>query len=322
MKRDLKRDESGFTLVELMISVVLFSFAVAGILAVAVTITRSFREQRRVIAAEQAARGPLDFLIDAVRQSSPAVPTSTSLKDGNSPCTSGAISFTDNTNAPDELEIVYASGGVVSTTHSAVTGTSTSITIPSVHLDQFALGDYVVVSDGGQGTLLKVEGVTSTALTIAPATACAANFPTSYAAKSILVRAQRAKFTISNLAGIPTLWMEPDGAGTAVAEPVTEGVEDMQIALGIDKNSNGVLNEVGAGVDDDEWVGNYPGDTLLSGNIRAIRIVLVTRENAPMMRANYYRPTVLNRSGTTSPDQYRRRVLSSTVEIRNLTGSP
>jgi prepilin-type N-terminal cleavage/methylation domain-containing protein len=72
----MKREERGFTLVELMIALVLFSFAIAGILSVAVSITRTFREQRRIIATEQATRAPLEFVVDVLRQASPAVPAS------------------------------------------------------------------------------------------------------------------------------------------------------------------------------------------------------------------------------------------------------
>src|SRR5262245_16077664 len=117
-----------------MVSLVIFSFAIAGVLSVAVAMTRAHREQRRVVQTENAVRAPLDFIVDAIRQASPGVTTGT-IKDAND-CTfsSGAISFVDRDNAPDDLTVVYASGGVVSTTHSAFTSTSTSITIPAAHL--------------------------------------------------------------------------------------------------------------------------------------------------------------------------------------------
>lgn len=324
MNRCMKRDQAGFTLVELMIALLLFSVAIAGILSVAVTMTRSFREQSRIVNAERAVRAPLDLIVDALRQASPAVPTVSLIKDGNTPCSTGALNIVDNTGAPDELEIVYASGGVATTTHSAVTASSTFVTVPSAHVGQFALDDYILISDTAQGTLLKVAGIAGNNLTIAPATACSASFPTSYPAKSVLVRAQRARFTIANLDGIPTLWMDPDGAGATPAEPVAEGVEDLQVAIGIDTNADGAISEVGAAAGDDEWYGNVGVEGLPAGTltIRAIRVVLVAREAAPMMRAMYYAPAALNHPGTSVADKFRRRVLTSTVEIRNLTGSP
>lgn len=314
--------QRGFTLVELMISLVLFSFAVAGILSVAVTMTRSFREQRRLLAMEQSARAPLDFIVDSLRQASPGVPTGTIYNaDG---CGSGAIQLIDNTNAPDELEIVYASGGVVTTAHSAVTPSSTLITIPAIHLDQFATGDYVVVTDSAQGLLTQVTGTTG-GLQI-NSTSCTAGFPggSQFAARALVVRAQRARFLIENLDGVPTLWMDPDGAGLAEKEPIAEGVEDMQIALGIDTNADGAITEVGSAANDDEWTGNVAGDTLpVSGDIRAVRIVLVARDTTELQgTAGFYPITALNHTVSTTADKYRRRVLTSTVEIRNLLGSP
>src|SRR5262245_23229221 len=125
-----------------MVSLVIFTFAMAGVLAVAVAMTRAYREQRRVIATENAVRAPLEFIADSIRQASPGATTGTIKDASDCTFTSGAISFVDNTNAPDELTVVYASGGVVSTTHTAFTSASTSITIPAADIDQFAVGDY------------------------------------------------------------------------------------------------------------------------------------------------------------------------------------
>jgi prepilin-type N-terminal cleavage/methylation domain-containing protein len=314
--------QRGFTLIELMVSLVIFSFAIAGVLAVAVSMTRAYREQRLAIATENAARAPLDYIVDAVRQASPGV-TSGTIKDANDCSFNGnALSFVDSETAPDELTVVYASGGVVTTTHSAFTNASTSITIPAAHLDQFATDDYVIVSNQTEGTLVKVTGVTGSALTVNPQ--CGGAFPTGgYASCSILVRANRAKFTIGNVDGIPSLLMYANGSNTA--EPVAEGVEDLQIALGVDANDDGAL----AGAPDpaatgDEWTGDDAGETLPTGNIRGVHVVVVSRDTRALTgTASFYQPAqALNHGGSTTADNYRRRMLSSTVEIRNLSGSP
>ncbi|HEY5924910.1 MAG TPA: type II secretion system protein, partial [Kofleriaceae bacterium] len=187
------KSQRGFTLVELMVSLVIFSFAIAGVLSVAVAMTRAYREQRRVIATENAVRAPLDFIADAIRQASPGA-TSATIKDANDCAfTSGAISFIDSTTAADELTVVYASGGIVSTTHSAFTSTSSSIALPAAHSSQFAVGDYALVTDTAEGTLVKVTGVNAASLDIA--ITCTAAIPTAgYPAGSILLRAQRARF--------------------------------------------------------------------------------------------------------------------------------
>lgn len=320
------RAQGGFTLVELMVALVIFTFAIAGILSVAVAMTRAYREQRTLIATENAARAPLDFIVDAIRQASPGVTTGV-IKDA-SDCTfvGGAVSMVDNTDAPDELTIVYASGGVVSTTHTAVTSSSTSIALPAGHSAQFAAGDYVLVTNLAEGTLVRVTGISGDDLDVS--VDCPTAFPaTGYPAGSILVRAQRARFTIGTVdsLGIPSLLMYANGSSDP--EPVAEGVEDLQVALGVDANGDGVLTGHAWPpplVANDEWIGNDVGEVLPAGPIRAVHVVIVARDTKPLVGTpSFYPPAnALNRAGSTTPDNYRRRLLSSTVEIRNLSGSP
>jgi hypothetical protein len=287
-----------------------------------VSMTRAYREQRLAIATENAARAPLDYIVDAVRQASPAV-TSGTIKDAND-CSfnTGALSFVDSETGPDQLTVVYASGGVVSTTHSAFTNASTSITIPAAHLDQFAIDDYVLVSNQTEGTLVKVTGITGSALTVNPQ--CGGAFPTGgYPSGSILVRANRAKFTIGDVDGVPSLLMFANGATSS--EPVAEGVEDLQIAIGVDANGDGVLTGApDPSATGDEWVGDDAGESLPAGPIRGVHVVIVSRDTRELSgTASFYEPAqALNHGGSTTANKYRRRMLSSSVEIRNLTGSP
>jgi prepilin-type N-terminal cleavage/methylation domain-containing protein len=317
------KTQRGFTLVELMVSLVIFTFAIAGVLSVAIAMTRAYREQRRVIATENAVRAPLDYVVDAVRQASPGVSTAT-IKDAND-CTftGSAIQMVDNDDQPDELTVVYASGGVVSTTHSAFTSTSTSIAVPAAQIDEFAIGDTLLVTDTNQGTLVRVTAVNAASVDIA--ITCTTAFPVGgYAAGSILVRAQRARFAIdpTTFDGIPTLVMYPNGSTTA--EPVAEGVEDFQVALGVDADGNGAIADGGLGSNTDEWIGNASGDVLPTGSIRAVQIAMVSRDASPLTgTASFYPPAqTLNHDGNGTADNYRRRMLSTIVEIRNLTGSP
>ena len=58
---------------------------------------------------------------------------------------------------------------------------------------------------------------------------------------------------------------------------------------------------------------------------RALRITVVARsvgEVTTTETASSLRPAAEDREASTTPDVYKRRALSTTVEIRNLTGSP
>ena len=317
-----RRRERGFTLVELMVALVLFSVAVAGVLAVAVSMSSAFRDQRMVLATEGAAVSPMDYLTDSIRQASPGVASGliTDCQRG----TTVALSTVNSSTAPDSLDVIYASGGAVTATQALWAGTAA--TIPVANSTGIAVNDYVVVTDNNTGLFVKVTGVAAGSLTLA---SCAntTNMPSGgYPSTSMVIRALHATFTIGTTNGIPSLLMASDSYNTATLEPLADGVEDMQIALGIDSTLplDDVITEVGSAANDDEWQGNVLGDGALTGNLRAVRVTMVARA----AKANstgatpFVRPKAEDHAAGTVADQFRRRVLQATVEVRNYQGSP
>lgn len=327
----MRTPERGFTLIELMVSLVLFSFAVAGVLAVAVSMSQGFREQRAAIAAETAVRVPLDYLVEVLRQASPAAPTG-NIQDAST-CTGSVLAVQNNqsgsgSGAPtgwDRLEVIYASGAVVTSTLDPYDTTSNVVRVNDA--SQLVAGDYIVISNTAQGHLFKIIGVSGNNLNLA--TACGSYIAPpggKYSAGSLVIRAQHAVFSLGAVDGVPTLMMDPDATGPAPAEPLAEGIEDMQIVLGIDNNGNGSLGaEIGAGGNDDEWQGNHAADSPLAGTIRAVRVTLVARTTSGLIgnAAPFFRPAVEDHAASSgSGDKFRRRILRSTVEVRNMAGSP
>ena len=299
------KTERGFTLVELMISLVLFSFVVAGVLAVATALTQGFREQRSAITAEEAVRVPLDFVSDAIRQASPGVSDPSKVVDAAT-CTT--------------LDLVYASGGIVTSlrTNTFIVGTTTSMTVADA--SQLNAGDYVLITDFGSGHLYKVTNVTGSVLTLASSSCTAYTYPVG----AIVIRAQHAKFSIGTVDGNPALMMDPDSGGSAAAEPLAEGIEDMQIAMGIDADGSNGISEVGTAAGDDEWYYNKSGETYAgSAAIRALRVTLIGRtlDQLKAATASFARPVAEDHAAGTA-DRYRRRVLRAIVEVRNVGGSP
>jgi hypothetical protein len=107
-------------------------------------------------------------------------------------------------------------------------------------------------------------------------------------------------------------------------EPLAEGTEDMQIAVGIESDGTPGLTEGSPATTGDEWRFNIAGDTApaATDTIRALRITLIARTGALLGNVNpYVRPAAEDHAAG-SNDAYRRRVLRSLVEVRSNGSSP
>lgn len=322
-------EEGGFTLVELMMSLVIFAVAVAGILSVAVSLTQGFREQRQAITAQDAVRSPLDIIADALRQASPGVTDPRKVYDANT-CTQGAIVVTNSTTASDTLSVIYAAGGVVTTaTANVATGSAGSVAVTSN--TGLAIGDYVLMtSDFSTGVVVKLTSSTSNTIGWA-GNSCGTSYQVTMTAPVTVIRVQHATFFVQNDStngNMPTLYMDPDATASTLEEPLAEAVEDLQVVVGVDGNADGALTDAASSTD--EWRGNHASDTAFNGAsdtgdiARAVRLTMVARTTA-IQHGNqntYSKPTSEDRTAASAADQYRRRVLKTVVEIRNVSGSP
>lgn len=323
----MKRAQGGFTLIELMISLALFSFAVAGVLAVAVSMTQGYREQRQAVGTEASARVPLDYLSDILRQAAPGVSDPTQIQDAVT-CTTGGINVYNGSGAgsSDVLSVVHALGGIVTTLQTTyLSGTTLSV----VDASQFSIGDNVLVSNLSQGHLFKITGVSTASnpntLTIQSPCSGVTLPAAGYPAGALVIRARHSVFSIGSVDGNPALMMDADeGSNVYSADPLADGVEDLQVAVGIDGGADGVSESSnGTG---DEWYFNASGETLpASGTWRAVRITLVARTSTQLGGGQgatiFNRPQVEDHAAGAA-DAYRRRVLRSMIEIRNTGVSP
>jgi prepilin-type N-terminal cleavage/methylation domain-containing protein len=317
-----RKSQRGFTLVELMISLVMFALVTAGLLQVAVTMASGHREQQMTVGAEGSVRGAMDFVTEAMRGISPGVPTG-NIQHVNT-CATGALTVTNRNNAPDTITAVFASGSVLTASRNVYTTGTASLTVSDAR--QLAVGDTILITNLDQGHLANVTSVnlSTNVIGLANQSCGTLALPTGgYPIGSLVLRATRATFSVGTVDSIPTLMLDPDAEGPAAAEPFAEGVEDMQIALGIDTNSDGGLTETGAATNDDEWSFNRSGEVQPAGTVRALRVTFVARTTGKRSNANgYVRPAVEDRPAATVTDGYRRRALTSTIEIRNLGESP
>lgn len=321
--RDRRRGERGLTLVELVVAMALVSVLVGIAMQIAVVVLSGYKTHRDGIGAQRAARGSLDLIADAVRNASAGVPS------GNVTDAAGCSDFTgievvNDTDGPDELRVTTAAGGVLTSVREIFEESSTELVV--LDGSNFAVGDLVLLTDFDKGHVVKLTSVTdggdTWSLGVDPAGCTGVDFQ--YDPGALVIRARVSRFYVEDIDGTPTLMMDGDGDGPDAAEPLAEGIEDFQIAVGVDADGDGeVVDASGAG---DEWHYNAAGDgdpaDITTTPWRALRLTVVARS----LREELGEPissalTVEDHAGG-SPDGFRRRPISTIVEIRNLDGSP
>jgi type IV pilus assembly protein PilW len=344
-----RRNQRGFTLIELMVSLVLFALVVTGLMAVAVSMVTGYRDQEVTISAEAATRSTLDFMADGLRNASTGVATYDTLVDLDvASCPTGAFSMTNNAvnpaplaNRSDTFTMTFASGSVITTLTGTYDGISNT-TVGVADARELAANDFAIITDFSGGHLVHLSASSGTkpgTITIdsAQCTGVNAKLPTGgYLAGSTVIRAMRATFAIgvvpsdeALVGSVPVLTMDADAEGNrfTVPEPIAEGIEDIQIVYGADTNNDGLLSaEDNVTANADEWFGNVIGENVplpIPSSVRAIRISIVARTIRQFAgNATFKLNALEDRTANTANDNFRRRILSTTVEIRNLSGSP
>lgn len=335
MKRTgFERDgQRGVTLIELMVALVITSIAIAAAFGVAYSMVNGHRDHQRAMAVEQAARGSLDIISDALRSASPGVLTGKIEDLAGCSGEKNSIAIINNVSGlgPDALGVVHASGGVLTwmTSTFDCSGGTCPGAMQVADGSELSKGDFLIVTTFDQGYLLGVSGVSGNTLTVT--NACSPAVPVSFPPGSLVIRARVSVFVVDTTTfGIPMLMMDPDGGGPRPPEPVAEGIEDLQVAIAYDTDGDDVIGpELGAAPGDDEWYHNVPGEMAppplhsAPRPWRAIRVTVIARSVRESSGVDdSMRPRAEDHLGATVGDGYKRRALSTTVELRNLQGSP
>ena len=109
-----------------------------------------------------------------------------------------------------------------------------------------------------------------------------------------------------------------DGNGP---QPLAEGVEDLQVALGFDNNADGIITEVGAAGNDDEWTYNVVERSGSGEPGQLARGALHHRgqgHRRPSAACRpFCRPKAEDRPAGTVADGFFRRVIRTEVAVRN-----
>lgn len=319
--------QRGFTLVELMVSLVLFSLLIAGVLSVAVTMAQGYREQRQVVATDTSVRAPMDYLGDLIRQAAPGVPTGqVYVTAGPAACPSvgspTSISTTNFNNKSDVLDIVFAYGGFVTSTKTGYGPATTSLTLTDA--TNLKANDTLLIATTDRGHLLFVTNVTGNVVTLQASAGCISPTlpPGGYPVNSLVLKVMKASITtgpdpqdntLSNLWLNP--YFPPTGYPAGLGQPIAENIEDMQISLGHDANGDSIITP-----NEFEFSAATPG--AVPGFVRAVRMTLTSRAPQALIGGTgFFTPAAEDRpAGAT--DGFRRRTLTTTVEVRNMKGSP
>jgi len=233
----MRRQEAGVTLVELMIGTVILFLVASAAISLTVVFMRSFALHQRMVIVERSGRVSLEVIADALRNASPAVPSG-QIGDLSTCATPGAFRIVPGADGPDELEVVHASGAVVTSLRQPFTADSTALVVADA--GALAVDDLVVVSNLTRGHVAKITNIQQVdgewrLATTAPSACSDPGFPGGgYPQGSLIVRARISRFFIGEFLGVPTLMVDTDGDGPVEAEPLADGIEDLQVAVGID----------------------------------------------------------------------------------------
>jgi prepilin-type N-terminal cleavage/methylation domain-containing protein len=313
----------GFSLIELMISLALFGLIASGAMSLVMSGARSQARSARIDTVQSGVRAGLDFITRDVLSAS-AGARSTNLTMGNGGSAITIISVTDSSSGPDTLDVYSIDATKMATLTADLTGGSTtSLSVDSA--GAFAANDWVQICDLSVGTIVQLQGASGTTLTLPSAPTLPSGTTAFTKLNGWVFKSRHSTYAInSSLYGNTT-----SGSGSALTldlndgngpQPLAEGVEDLQVALAIDQNGDGVIGTENAGTAGaDEWIYNVAGEIAPASlaNLKAVRVTLVGKSTVADRGTFPKRPAAEDRPAG-SADGFFRRVVKSEIAVRNL----
>ena len=314
------RREAGFTLVELMASVVIFSIAMTAVFATYSFQKKSFEVQSQVAAMQQNLREGMEVLSRDLRLAGYGIPAPVSIPTNlidNGVTSIRSLYPVDNTAGPDSVYIMYLydmdANQPPTTITSLMPDESSEFNVDSV--TGFWDGDLCIITNGSAADMFQVTQVQGGALKIQHNPGGSARAynepgghntfpPGGYGSGSTLAKVRFLRYYIDSTTDPTRPTLMVDRMGSAAPQPVGDSIEDMQLQYLLDTDGDGVA---------DAWSDN-PGDP---AQIRQVRILLIARTKFPEKGWTEVRPALGNHAAGTGTDGYRRRVLELTVDVRN-----
>ncbi len=304
------RDNRGFTLIEVMASLVIFSIAVTAALVTFEVQQRSYTTQSHLADTQKNVREAMEMVSRDIRLAGYGIPSDVSLPAGVLPFGLTAIRsiVSDNSStAPDNITVLYlydmdSNQPPTTLTGAFVANTTGGVTVASTA--GFVSGDLFLVVNDTIADLYKVSGA-PTGTVLPNASGGSPNYNTThhsgtrtYAAGSVVAKARLVKYYVDRTTDAihPTLMIDKGKLGVG-AQPVADDIEDMQFRYTLDDLT-------------------LTDNVLVPSRIRQVRIFLNGRTSQVEKNWSEARPAMGDR-GSGAATGHRRRLLDVTVDVRN-----
>ena len=330
-------NRSGFTVAELMISMALFSMVAAAVSWLVLSANHSQAGAARVDGAQNALRVAMEYMTRDIQMAGAGV-SSGRLYDWRTTPNNVPIfpvQVTNSATDSDEITLItvdahrYAVLTVDYIPPGPVVGSAHRIwTTDCTNLRGGAGSNFLIqISDLSEGMLRFTQGWDSST----PCTYLGLSYlspsgvgsePRQWAQGSYVFAVRWVTYRIDRTTNIPTLVMIPSPG--AAAQPLAEGIEDLQIILGIDSNGNGLVEGGGSTAATNERIYDYPGETAPAdlSQLRSVEVILVARTSVPdeSMAGSGGFPTgaTIGDHPLPAPDRYHRRVAIANIAVRSL----
>jgi len=310
-----KKQIYGFSLIELMITMLISLVLMLGVMSIMVSTKRSYHVQNDMGRLSENARFALELIANDLRMAgcfgcpdqipSGVIPLAGRNNDGANSSDVILVSFVDgNRNA---FSVVHAAP--VALNASPLQAGQNQFTVTT--RGELFVGDNVFVSDCVGSTSYTVQAITSTQVTLN------GNLDRTYDNNGQSHGAEmRRLVTYRYFTDGSSLFRDNGPIGAALsasnAEELIEGVENMQIRYGEDTDGDGTINQYR----DSDTVTNMQ-------NVRAVRVTLLSNTITP--RSDRDKDTNTYKLGPDSSDTYdptddylRRAIFTTTAELRNI----
>ena len=226
----INKKQSGLTLIEIMIAVVISLILLAGVGQIYLSSKKTYRTTDALSRLQENGRFSLDFIVKSIRETDHmgCLYRKSTVFDGVSATNDNVVAGLVNS---DTITLISASQDTMNVSSVAAAGAST-IALDSA--SDFEDGDQILISDCEKGQTVTITSISGSTLTID------SPLKQAYSKRATVSKLITTIYSLGiNVAGNPALFMD-DGSG--VARELVEGIEDMQVQFGVDTDSNQVAN--------------------------------------------------------------------------------